>query len=390
MLAGPVKVDPRVLQAMLGAVINHRGAEFRKVNADVREGLRYLFQTSGEAAVLSGSGTAGLEAVVSSLLRKGDRVLNLVNGKFSERFYELCRLFANPTQIEFEWGSRMDLDRVAAALEDGGYRALTICHNETSTGVTNPLREVAALCRRHDVLCVVDGITSVGGLEVRPDQWGLDAVVMGSQKCVAAPAGLAGVCVSNRAYEMLHDETAYYLNLRAHIDALREDEDTPYTPAIPLFLAFREALRRLKEEGLETRIARTAKLGEACRAAAKALGLRLYPEEAVASNTVSAIRYPPGIDDGTFRKKLLKEHNVVIAGGQAELKGKIFRIGHMGICSFKDLRATWAAIEAVLADMGYDVEKGAAVEAVTAHAWATPTRVRGARTGSRPMSDLSM
>lgn len=367
MLAGPVNVDPRVLQAMLGAVINHRGAEFRKVNADVREGLRYLFQTNGEVAVLSGSGTAGLEAVVSSLLRKGDRVLNLVNGKFSERFYELCRLFANPTQLEFEWGNRMDLDRVAAALEDGGYRALTICHNETSTGVTNPLHEVAALCRRHDVLCLVDGITSVGGLEVRPDRWGLDAVVMGSQKCVAAPAGLAGVCVSKRAYEMLHDETAYYLNLRAHIDALREDEDTPYTPAIPLFLAFREALRLLREEGLETRIARTAKLGEACRAAAKALGLRLYPEESVASNTVSAIRYPPGIDDGTFRKKLLKEHNVVIAGGQAELKGKIFRIGHMGICSFKDLRATWAAIEAVLADMGYDVEKGAAVEAVTAH-----------------------
>jgi len=366
MLAGPVKVDPRVLQAMMGAVTNHRGAEFREVNADVREGLRYLFQTTGEVAAISGSGTAGLEAVIASLLRKGDRVLTLVNGKFSERGYELSRLFATPTMIDFPWGKPMDLARVATALEEGEYRALTVCHNETSTGVTNPLREVAALCRKHDVMCLADGITSVGGIECRPDEWGLDAVVLGSQKCLAAPAGLAGVMVSRRAYEQLHDETAYYLNLRAHIDALRDKEDTPYTPSIPLFLAVREALRLLREEGLEARIRRTTKLAEACRAAAKAIGLSLYPDESVASNTVTAINYPPGIDDGAFRKALLKEHNVVVAGGQAQIKGKIFRIGHMGICSMEDMRATWAAIEAVLAETAYPVARGGAVAAVEA------------------------
>ncbi|HKZ63018.1 MAG TPA: alanine--glyoxylate aminotransferase family protein [Thermoplasmata archaeon] len=366
MLAGPVKVDPRVLQAMMGAVTNHRGAEFREVNADVREGLRYLFQTTGEVAAISGSGTAGLEAVIASLLRKGDRVLTLVNGKFSERGYELSRLFATPTMIDFPWGKPMDLARVATALEEGEYRALTVCHNETSTGVTNPLREVAALCRKHDVMCLADGITSVGGIECRPDEWGLDAVVLGSQKCLAAPAGLAGVMVSRRAYEQLHDETAYYLNLRAHIDALRDKEDTPYTPSIPLFLAVREALRLLREEGLEARIRRTTKLAEACRAAAKAIGLSLYPDESVASNTVTAINYPPGIDDGAFRKALLKEHNVIVAGGQAQIKGKIFRIGHMGICSMEDMRATWAAIEAVLAETAYPVARGGAVAAVEA------------------------
>ena len=366
MLAGPVKVDPRVLQAMMGAVTNHRGAEFREVNADVREGLRYLFQTTGEVAAISGSGTAGLEAVIASLLRKGDRVLTLVNGKFSERGYELSRLFATPTMIDFPWGKPMDLARVATALEEGEYRALTVCHNETSTGVTNPLREVAALCRKHDVMCLADGITSVGGIECRPDEWGLDAVVLGSQKCLAAPAGLAGVMVSRRAYEQLHDETAYYLNLRAHIDALRDKEDTPYTPSIPLFLAVREALRLLREEGLEARIRRTTKLAEACRAAAKAIGLSLYPDESVASNTVTAINYPPGIDDGAFRKALLKEHNVIVAGGQAQIKGKIFRIGHMGICSMEDMRATWAAIEAVFAETGYPVTRGGAVAAVEA------------------------
>ena len=366
MLAGPVKVDPRVLQAMMGAVTNHRGAEFREVNADVREGLRYLFQTTGEVTAISGSGTAGLEAVIASLLRKGDRVLTLVNGKFSERGYELSRLFATPTMIDFPWGKPMDLARVATALEEGEYRALTVCHNETSTGVTNPLREVAALCRKHDVMCLADGITSVGGIECRPDEWGLDAVVLGSQKCLAAPAGLAGVMVSRRAYEQLHDETAYYLNLRAHIDALRDKEDTPYTPSIPLFLAVREALRLLREEGLEARIRRTTKLAEACRAAAKAIGLSLYPDESVASNTVTAINYPPGIDDGAFRKALLKEHNVIVAGGQAQIKGKIFRIGHMGICSMEDMRATWAAIEAVFAETGYPVTRGGAVAAVEA------------------------
>ena len=367
MLAGPVKVDPRVLQAMTGAIINHRGAEFRKVNADVREGLRYAFQTqTGEVAAISGSGTAGLEAVVSSLLRKEDRVLNLVNGKFSERGYELSRLFGTPTQVEFPWGKPMDVARVAAELEKGAYRALTICHNETSTAVTNPLKEIGALCRKHDVLCLVDGITSVGGIECRPDEWGLDAVVLGSQKCIAAPAGLAGVMVSKRAYDALHEETSYYLDLKAHIDALRDEEDTPYTPSIPLFLAVREALRLLKEEGLETRIHRTTRLAEACRAAAKALGLTLYPDESVASNTVTAISYPPGVDDGKFRKALLEKHRVVIAGGQAQLKGKIFRIGHMGICSLEDLHATWAAIEGVLPDMGYQARAGMAAREVTA------------------------
>jgi len=364
MLPGPVKIDPRVLAAMSASVINHRGAAFRAVNADVREGLRYAFQTKGEVAAISGSGTAGLEAVISSLLRKGDRVLCLVNGKFSERGYELSNLFANPTQIEFPWGKPMDVARVASALEGGEYRALTICHNETSTAVTNPLKEVGALCRKHGVLCLVDGITSVGGLEVRPDEWGLDAVVLGSQKCIAAPAGLAGVMVSPRAYAQLHEETSYYLNLKAHIDLLKEDEDTPYTPSIPLFLAVREALRLLREEGLENRIRRTARLAEACRAAANALGLSLYPEEAVASNTVTAISYPSGVEDGKFRKALLEKHGVVIAGGQAQLKGKIFRIGHMGICSMEDMRATWAAIETVLGGMGHAGPRGAAVDAV--------------------------
>ncbi len=365
MLAGPVKMHPRVLKAMAVPAINHRGEEFREVNAEIREGLKYMFQTDrGEVAIISGSGSAGLESVVSSLLHKDDKVLNLVNGKFSERFNDLCKVFAKPTAMNFEWGKATDPQRVAEELEKGGYRAVTLCHNETSTGVTNPAKEIAAIVRKHDCLFILDGITSVAGIEVKPDAWDVDAVVMGSQKCIAAPAGLAGVMVSKRAYEQLHEEQSCYLSLKAHIDALRDKNDTPWTPAIPLFLAFREALRILKEETIETRIARTAKLAQASRAAVDAIGLQLFPERNVASNTLTAIRYPAGIDDGKFRKHLRETHRVVVAGGQGSIKGKIFRIGHMGICPISDLLAAYAAVEATLENMGYRLKRGAAVSAI--------------------------
>lgn len=366
MLAGPVKMHPRVLRAMSSPAINHRSAEFKAVNAELRENLKYMFQTtSGQVALISGSGTAVLESVVSSLLHRKDKVLNLVNGKFSERFNDLCKVFAEPTPLTFEWGKAVDPEKVAAELEKGEYKAVTLCHNETSTGVTNPAKVIAALAKKHDCLFILDGITAVAGIEVKPDEWGVDAVVMGSQKCIAAPAGLAGVMVSQRAYEELHGEQSCYLNLREHIDALRDEDDTPWTPAIPLFLALREALRILKEETIETRIARTAMLANASRAAVDAMGLQLFPERKCASNTLTAIRYPQGIDDGKFRKELRESHRVVTAGGQGSVKGKIFRIGHMGICSIGDLLAAYTAVEAAMSKFGVSMPRGAAAKAIS-------------------------
>src|SRR5256712_117506 len=336
LLPGPVKMDPRVLQAMAAPAMNHRGPEFRELLWEIRELTQYLSGTRGAVAVLSGSGTAGLEAAVSGLLRKQDRVLNLVNGKFSERFHELCQVFTTPTALSFGWGTAVELDQVARALESGAFKAVTLCWNETSTGLTNPIAEIAKVVKDHDALLIVDGITAVGGLENRMDAWGVDALVMGSQKCLAAPPGLSAVALSKTAYESLHSDTSFYTNLKAHSDALAK-QDTPYTPAVPLFLAFREALRLLKEEGLENRIARTRRLAEAARAGVDALGLRLYPDRRFASNTVTAIRYPAGVDDNAFRKELRETHGTVVAGGHGPLKGQIFRIGHMGICSFKVL-----------------------------------------------------
>lgn len=364
MIPGPVKIHPRVVRSMTTPVINHRGAEFKEVNAELLQLTKYLFQTSGEVCILSGSGTAGLEGAVSSLLRKEDKVLNIVSGKFGERFYDISKIFAEPTRLDLPWGRALDLDRIAEELERDDYRAVTFCHNETSTATTNQAKELAGLARKRDAFVIMDGITSVGGIETRIDEWGIDVTVVGSQKCVAAPAGLAIVAVSKRAYDELHDSGSYYTKLKKHIDELRDESNTPYTPAIPLFLALREALRMLKEEGLENRINRTARLAEACRSAVEGLGLELFAEREVASNTVTAINYPADVEDGKFRKILRDEYRVIVAGGQAQLKGKIFRIGHMGICSMSDLAATFAAVEATLAKMGCKFRRGAGVSAI--------------------------
>jgi len=366
MLPGPVKIHPRVLKAMAVPTLSNRGAEFSEVNKEIKELLQYLFQTRGSVAVISGSGTAGMEAALASVLRKGDKVLNIMNGKFGERLHEISRVFADATPLEFPWGKAADVNRIAEALDSEDFKALTLCHNETSTAVTNPAREIAHLARKKDILFIVDGITSVGGIEVKPDEWGFDITILGSQKCIAAPAGLAALCVSKRAEEEMHDQSTYYLNLKKHIDDLMQRNQTPYTPAIPLFLALREALRMVKEEGLENRIARISKLANATRDAVDALGLEIFPDRGCASNTVTAIKYPKGIEDAQFRKTLREVHRVVIAGAQDRIKGKVFRIGHMGICSFTDLLATFGAIESTLKKMGYQFESGKGVGAIEA------------------------
>jgi aspartate aminotransferase-like enzyme len=368
MLPGPVKMHPRVLRAMSAPALNHRGPEFKEILTELRELVQYLFGTKGDVAILSGSGTAGLESAVTGLLRKNDKVLNLVNGKFSERFNDLCGVFATPTPLAFEWGTAVDPQRVAAALEaDPSFKAVTVCWNETSTGLTNPIAEIARVVKKHDKLLLVDGITAVGGLENHFDEWGVDALVMGSQKCLAAPPGLAAVALSQRATQSLHSETSFYTNLKDHVEGLAK-QDTPYTPAVPLFLAFREALRMLKEEGIGNRIARTRKLAEAARAAYAALDVDLYPDARFASNTVSATKYPPGLDDAKFRKILREQYRVILAGGQSQLKGKIFRIGHMGICSFPDLAACFTGIEGTLVAMGHKFERGAGVSEIARRA----------------------
>jgi aspartate aminotransferase-like enzyme len=367
MLPGPVKMHPRVLSVMATPAINHRGPEFKAVVKELKGLTRYLMQTKDEVAILSGSGTAALDAAICNIAKKDDKILNFVSGKFSERMNNISNVYGTAKAVEFPWGAVLDKDKVSEALEEDDWKIVTICHNETSTGVTNPAKDIAQMVKKKtNALFVVDAITAVGGLEVKPDEWGYDVTIVGSQKCLAAPAGLALMHVSKRAEEMLHEDNSYYLNVKKHIKSL-DDGQTPYTPAVPLFLSLWEALKLLKDEGLENRLTRTSRLAQAARSAVSALGLQLFPEERYASNTVTAIRYPEGIKDDEFRKILKNEYDLIVAGGQAQVKGKIWRIGTMGICSFDDLYRTFERVEPVLQKLGYEFEKGASLNALEEH-----------------------
>ncbi len=365
LIAGPVRIHPRVLRAMSFSSVNHRGDYFHQRVGEIREMLPMLFGAPGHHAILSGSGTAGLEATYSALLRPDDQVVVLSNGNFGERGDEIARRYSNHvTTISAPWGRPIPLDSLAAELEKGEVRAVITVHNETSAGFANDLSAMAPLVRRSGALFLVDGISSVAGLPVHVQEWGIDGLVTGSQKGLAAPAGLALVHLSDRAFAEVRPRTQY-LDLATHFKSL-EKNDTPWTPAIPLFLALHEALILLKEEGLEARLARTHALAEATRAAVDALGLELFAERRYASDTVSAIKIPEGMDDGMVRKALLNTYNVEVQGGQGAYKGKIFRIGHMGIASWGDLLVCFAGLERILAKAGRTKSPGAALTAIEA------------------------
>jgi aspartate aminotransferase-like enzyme len=360
LIAGPVRIHPRVLRAMSAPSLNHRGDFFHGIVQEIRELLPVAFGTRGRQVVLSGSGTAGLEAVYASLVPKDGRTVVVTNGNFGDRGDAIVRRYgSNVTTVRAPWGQGLPVEAIRAELEKGDVRALSVVHNETSVGLANDLAAVAPAVRSSGALFLVDGISAIGGIPVPIDAWGIDAIVAGSQKGIAAPAGLALVHLSERAVAALHPGT-FYLDLSAHLASL-EKNDTPWTPAVPLFLALCEALRILKEEGLERRLARTHALAEASRAAARALGLELFPDPKFASDTVTALRNPDGLGDPQLRKVLEREYNVLVQGGQGSLTGKIFRLGHMGIADWPDLLVTFAALERILGKHGRVKSPGASL-----------------------------
>jgi aspartate aminotransferase-like enzyme len=363
LIAGPVRIHPRVLRAMSTPSLNHRGEYFHGIVQEIRELLPVLFGTPGRQVVLSGSGTAGLEAVYSSLLRRDEKTVAVTNGNFGERTDAICRRYCDRvTTVSAPWGAALPVEKIVAELEKGDVRALCVVYNETSVGLRNDLAQIAPAVRKAGALFLVDGISAVAGIPCPIQEWGIDALIAGSQKGLAAPAGLAMVHLSERSVKELKPAT-YYLDLAEHLKNL-EKNDTPWTPAVPLFLALREALLLLKEEGLETRLTRTHELAVATRAAVAALGLTLFPDPAHASDTVTAVNNPPGLDDNAVRKVLADRYSVLLQGGQGALKGKIFRIGHMGIANWADLLVTFAGLERILAQAGKLPTPGAALTAI--------------------------
>jgi aspartate aminotransferase-like enzyme len=344
---------------MTRQAINHRGPEFGAAYAQTVRTLKTLFGTSDELYIISGSGSAGMEAGVANFAR--DRsIVSLVNGKFGDRFAKIAERYGTVTALESEWGTPLDLERLAQELENGA-EVVTMVHNETSAGIKNPAPEVGRLARKHDALFIMDGVTSIGGDDVRMDEWGVDIAITGSQKCLAAPAGLAAIAVSDRAWDRISEKRPFYLDMAAYRKSGRGTPmETPYTPAVPLFLALHEACKIIDEEGVPARIARHRRMTDAVRAAAKGWGVELFPTldaHHTYSNTVTALRIPEGITDKDLRGTV-KKFGIEIAGGQDHLKGRIFRIGTMGSVGAQEILATLAAIQFTLKKFGFAAEDG--------------------------------
>jgi aspartate aminotransferase-like enzyme len=359
MIPGPVPIPQRVRAAMTRQAINHRGPEFGAAYADCVRILKTLFGTTHELYIISGSGSAGMEAAVANFARDR-RIVSLVNGKFGDRFAKIGERYGNVIPLESEWGTPLDLAGLERELEAGA-EIVTMVHNETSAGIKNPAPEVAKLARKHDALFIMDGVTSVGGDDVQMDRWGVDIAVVGSQKCLAAPAGLAAIAVSDRAWDRISKKRPFYLDMAAYRKSgSGTPMETPYTPAVPLFLALHEACKMIEEEGVPARIARHRRMAAAVRAAAKGWGVDLFPTldaHHAYSNTATAMRIPGGITDKDLRGTV-KKFGIEIAGGQDHLKGKIFRIGTMGGVGAQEILATLAAVEFTLKKSGFEAGDG--------------------------------
>lgn len=369
LLPGPVKIHPQVLRAMSRPAVGHRSAEFKETIRNVTRGLRYLFQTKSDVLLMTGSATLGMEAVVANVAGPGDKVLVLENGKFGERFSEIARLYAGDGArvVKTPMGAPLDLAAAEAALGEGGVKAVAAVLNESSAGVKNPGAEIAELCRKYDALFLADGVTAVGGTNVPVDEWGIDACVVGSQKCIGGPAGATLLALS-KDYLAAAKPRSLYMDLAKAAQQWSEEE-TPFTPATHLYLGIEAALDLLAAETLEKRLARTQRLARATRAALAALEVPLLPPDAIASDTITAARIPAGVTEKEIRDVLKNEFGIVVAGGQGEWKGKIVRIGHMGFAQARELVGTIGCLELALARTTHVYKRGAGVSAFL-DAWA--------------------
>jgi aspartate aminotransferase-like enzyme len=344
---------------MARPILHHRAPEYEALLAEVREGLKYLFQTEQEVLLFTASGTGGMEAAVVNTLSPGDRVLVVRAGKFGERWGEICQAYGIAfTPIDLPYGKAVDPGLVAAALrKDPSLTAVFVTHSETSTGVLHDLYGIAQVVRKTPALLVVDAITSLGVVDVPMDAWGLDVVVAGSQKALMLPPGLTFAGVSQKAWAEVEQSRLpkYYFNFLAEKKSLVKNQ-AQFTPAISLVVGLRETLRMIREEGLHNLFARHDRLARAMRAGVTALGLELFAERPTPA--VTAIKVPPGMDGGAILKTLREKHGVIIAGGQGSLKGKIFRLATLGYADPYDVVVALAALEQTLSELGYPVKFG--------------------------------
>ncbi|HNV94461.1 MAG: phosphoserine aminotransferase [Candidatus Methanofastidiosum methylothiophilum] len=358
MIPGPIPVHPRIFRAMSMKIMPHRGEEFNKLFMEQSERMKKIFKTKNDVFLMAGSGTAAMDAAIANIIQPGDKVLCITSGKFGERFRDIVKAYKGTVvELKYEWGSSINIEDVKKALEkDPSIKAVTMVHNETSTGVRNPVAEIGKIVRSTKALLVVDTISSLGGDNIEVDNWGIDLCASGSQKCIGLPPGMCFISVSQRAWDVIEktDGTCYYLNLKKYKN---NKYKAPYTQPVSMTYGLKEALDIIDEYGLENWIKKHEKLAKATREAAKTLGLKLFPQdETTCSNTVTSIKVPEGIDGQELVKLMRENHGIIIAGGQDHLKGKIIRIGHMGSITKKEIIVTMACLQMTLKDLGYKTE----------------------------------
>jgi aspartate aminotransferase-like enzyme len=369
MTPGPTPVPPEVLLAMAEPIIHHRGADFRRAFVDCSERLKEVFKTKNDVIMFAASGTGGMDSAVSNINAPGDRVIVHSAGNFGERWAKIANTYGlEVAHIKEEWGATPDPAKLAAELEKAPAKAVYLTHSETSTGVVADIEKLAAVAKEHGALVVVDAISSLAAIPVETDAWGLDVVVVGSQKALMLPPGLAAVSISDAARAASEEPgrcPSFFLNWPAAQKALG-NETTAFTPAVTLILGMNVALGIILEAGLENRFELHRKLGRACRAGIKAMGLELFSPDEDRSAVVTAVKAPEGVDGQKIVSTLRDKYAIQIVGGQGVLKGQIFRIGHIGYYDIFDIVTALAGVELVVTELGANVNRGAAVTSALA------------------------
>jgi len=366
MVPGPTNVPDRVMRTMMKPMIDHRGSEFKTLYRGLVENLKYLFQTEGDVFLLTASGTGGAECAISNVVSPGDKVVIPVFGLFSERVKEnIVRRGGEVVELSLDWGAAPKAEQIRQVVErEGNVKALAVVYNETSTGVTvRDLEEIGRIARDNGVLFVVDAVSILGGDHLPVDEWNVHVCVTASQKCLACPPGLALISVSEKAWETIENTPKPFYYDLVQMKRFSEKNETPFTPAIPLVFALDEALKMVKEEGLEKRFERHRICAEAFYSAIDALDLAPLPRIEDRSHTVMAFRKPPNVDNAAVRRIMKERYKVVIAGGAGKLRDEIFRIGCMGMISEAEVIQTVSALEGALIETGFQIRAGDGIEA---------------------------
>jgi aspartate aminotransferase-like enzyme len=361
---GPTPLPEKVRLSQAKDIIHHRTPEFSQVFEEVREGLKYVFQTQNDVLILTASGSGAMEATISNLLSPQDKILVTRGGKFGERWGEIGEAFGlNVVPIDVKWGKAVEPEKIEEKLqEDGRIKAVFTQLVETSTGVVNDIKRMGEIVSRTSAILVVDAISGLGAEPLFTDEWKVDVVVAGSQKAFMLPPGLAFVSLSQKAWKMVEESTLpkYYWDLKKAKASLTKGQ-TPYTPAISLICALRESLRLIREEGWDKILERHRLLAQATRRGVTSLGLEIFADSP--SNVVTPVLVPEKIGEKELRKKLQKDYGVTVAGGQGELSGKVIRIAHLGWMDKLDIIGAISALEMSLVELGYEVELGRGVRA---------------------------